>query len=131
MPRIYFGMVDVRDLADLQIRVMQDEAAKMQRFLATGGEVLSMLDVALMLRRIIGKTANRVPAKQYPDWVVRLSALFNAQAKVILPQLGVIRRSSSEKARSLLRWRPRSYDETVTDTARSLVRQGIVKSDPA
>src|ERR1700734_2724980 len=33
-PRIYFGGVDVRDVADLHIRAMTDPVAKGQRFLA-------------------------------------------------------------------------------------------------
>ncbi|MGC1944765.1 MAG: aldehyde reductase, partial [Candidatus Acidiferrales bacterium] len=33
-PRLYFGVVDVRDVADLHIRAMTDPAAKGERFLA-------------------------------------------------------------------------------------------------
>lgn len=127
VPRIYFGIVDVRDLADLHIRAMQADAAKGQRFLAVGDGVVSLLDVATMLRRHLSTAASRVPARQFPDWLLRLMALFSPQAKATLPQLGVVRRSTSAKARNLLGWQPRPYEQTITDTAESLIRYGVVK----
>ena len=36
-PRIYFGVVDVRDVADLQLRAMTHPAAKSERFIAVSG----------------------------------------------------------------------------------------------
>ena len=37
-PRLYFGIVDVRDVADLHIRAMTGPAAKGERFLAVAGD---------------------------------------------------------------------------------------------
>jgi dihydroflavonol-4-reductase len=126
VPRVYFGIVDVRDLADLHVRVMHAEAAKGQRFIAVGGGAVSMLDVATMLRRHLGASAKRVPTRQFPDWLLRLLARFNPEAKSTLPQLGVIRQSTAEKARRLLGWESRPYEQTIADTADSLIRYGIV-----
>ena len=42
-PRLYFGVVDVRDVADLHIRAMTDPAAKGERFLAVAGDFMSIL----------------------------------------------------------------------------------------
>ncbi|PZU07808.1 aldehyde reductase [Sphingomonas sp.] len=127
VPRIYFGMVDVRDLADLHVRALAADAARGQRFLAIGGGVVSMLDVAKMLRKHLGASARRVPRRQFPDWLLRIVARFNPQAKASLPQLGVIRRSTNKKARRLLEWQPRPYEQTIADTADSLIRYGIVE----
>jgi dihydroflavonol-4-reductase len=88
VPRIYFGMVDVRDLADLHIRAMESDAAKGQRFLGVGGDVVSLLDVAAMARHHLAAAASRAPTRQFPDWLLRVMALFNAQAKATLPQRG-------------------------------------------
>jgi nucleoside-diphosphate-sugar epimerase len=48
-PRLYFGMVDVRDVADLHLRAMTTPAAKGERFLAVAGECVSMFEVAKVL----------------------------------------------------------------------------------
>lgn len=129
VPRIYFGIVDVRDLADLHIRAMQTDAARGQRFVAVGDGVVSLLDVARMLRRHFGASASRIPARQYPDWLLRLLAPFSPEAKATLPQLGIVRRSTSAKARNLLGWQPRPYAQTIADTADSLIRHTDVKLD--
>ena len=60
-PRLYFGVVDVRDVADLHIRAMTHPAAKGERFLAIAGDFLSMLDIAKVLKRRMGAAAKRVP----------------------------------------------------------------------
>ena len=73
-PRIYFGVVDVRDVADLHVRAMTHPAAKGERFIAVSGDSISMVDIARMLRARLGVSAKRVPRFQLPDWVVRLAA---------------------------------------------------------
>jgi dihydroflavonol-4-reductase len=129
VPRLYFGMVDVRDLADLHLRAMQSDAAKGQRFLAVGGDVISLFDVARMLRQHLGAAASKVPNQEFPDDLVRAMAASNPQAKGALPQLGIIRRSTSDKARRLLGWHARPYEDTIIDTARSLIRHGVVREE--
>ena len=45
-PQLYFGVVDVRDVADLHLRAMTNPAAKGERFIAVSGDAMSMLDIA-------------------------------------------------------------------------------------
>jgi nucleoside-diphosphate-sugar epimerase len=51
-PRLYFGVVDVRDVADLHLRCMTHPAAKGERFIATAGDSLSVRELALALRSV-------------------------------------------------------------------------------
>jgi dihydroflavonol-4-reductase len=126
-PRIYFGAVDVRDVAYLQLRAMTDPAAKGERFLAVAGECMSMLDIAKVLKARMGEAAKRVPARQLPDWLLRVASLFDPAVKLILPELGKIKSASNEKARRVLGWVPRSNEESIVATAESLVRLGLLK----
>jgi dihydroflavonol-4-reductase len=48
-PRLYFGLVDVRDLADLHLWAMNHPAAG-ERFTAATDESLWLVDVARILR---------------------------------------------------------------------------------
>jgi dihydroflavonol-4-reductase len=116
----------VRDLAELHLMAMTNPAAASERFIAVSGEPISMLDIAKMLRRRLGDRASRTPTRQAPDLVIRLLALRDPQLKVMAPQLGVVRRSTSAKAQRLLGWKPRPIEETIVDTAESLIRLGIV-----
>jgi len=129
-PQLYFGAVDVRDVADLHIRAMTHPAAKGERFLAVAGDFMSMLDIAKILKARMGATAKRVPTRQLPNWLVRLAALRDPAIKLILPELGKKKNATNEKATRLLGWTPRSNEESLVATAESLVRLGLLKDSP-
>jgi dihydroflavonol-4-reductase len=127
-PRIYFGIVDVRDVADLHLRAMTHPAAKGERFIAVSGDSISMVDIARMLRAQLGPSARGVPRFQLPDWLVRLAAKRDPSVRQVLPLLGEIRNASSEKAKRVLGWTPRSNEEAIVATAESLIRFGLFKA---
>lgn len=129
-PQIYFGIVDVRDVADLHIRAMTHPAAKGERFIALAGDFMSILDIAKVLKARMGPAAKRVPARQLPNWLVRLASLRDPAVKQILPELGKIKNATNEKARRLLGWTPRSSDDAIVATAESLLRLGLLKDSP-
>jgi nucleoside-diphosphate-sugar epimerase len=123
-PRLYFGVVDVRDVADLHVRAMTHPAAKGERFLAVAGDCMSILEIAKVLRRRMGASARKVPRFQLPDWLVRIAAIRNSAVKQVLPELGKVKNSTNEKARRVLGWTPRSNEESIVAAAESLVRLG-------
>jgi len=126
-PRLYFGVVDVRDVADLHIRAMTSPAAKGERFLAVAGDFMSMVGIAKVLKEGMGAAAKRVPTRQLPNWLVRLASLRDPAVKLITPELGKVKNATNEKARRLLGWAPRSNQEALVATAESLVRLGLLK----
>jgi nucleoside-diphosphate-sugar epimerase len=128
-PRIHFGIVDVRDVADLHIRAMTNPAAKGERFLAIAGESMWMLDIAKVLRSRMGDAAAKVPRRQLPNWLVRLAALRNRELRQLAPQLGKMRHATSAKATRVLGWVPRSSEDAIVATAESLLRLGLVKKN--
>jgi dihydroflavonol-4-reductase len=125
-PQLYFGVVDVRDVADLHLRAMTSLAARGERFIAVAGECMSMLDIAKELKARLGDAAKNVPTRQLPNWLVRLAARFDPGLQQLLPLLGKIRDATSEKAERVLGWRPRSREDAVVATAESLLALGIV-----
>jgi nucleoside-diphosphate-sugar epimerase len=127
LPKLLFGAVDVRDVADLHIRAMTYTAASGERFLAITGDFVSMFDIAKLLKRRMGAAAKRVPTRQLPNWLVRLASLRDPAVKQILPELGKVRNATNEKARRMLGWTPRSNEESIIATAESLVRLGLLK----
>jgi nucleoside-diphosphate-sugar epimerase len=130
-PKIYFGAVDVRDVADMHLRAMTNPAAKGERFLCVSGNFLSMLDIATILKRNLGLRASRVPTRQLPNWLVRLASLRDPAVKQILPELGKTKNATNEKARRLLGWNPRTNEEAIVATAESLLALGLLKQSAA
>jgi len=126
-PKITFGLVDVRDVADLHLRAMTDPAAKGERFLAVAGDFLTFVQIATTLKARMGDAARRVPKTELPDWLLRMVALFNPEVRQILPELGKPKNATSAKAKRVLGWNPRSNVASLTATAESLVRLGMLK----
>ncbi len=125
-PRLWFGGVDVRDVADLHLRAMTNPAAKGERFLAVAGDFVSMVEMARMLKGRMGAAAKKVPSREMPDLLVRLFALAKPEARQIVPELGKRKNATSAKAQTMLGWQPRSLEDSLVATAESLVRLGLV-----
>jgi nucleoside-diphosphate-sugar epimerase len=117
-PRLYFGVVDVRDVADLHLRAMTHPAAKGERFLAVSGDFMSIAEIG----NVLG-----MKSRELPDWLVRAAALFDPALKTITPELGMVKNATSEKAQRVLGWSPRSREEAIASTAESLAALGLVK----
>jgi len=122
IPNISLGIVDVRDVADLHLRAMVSAAAKGQRYLALAGGTLSLPQIAKLLKRELSGDTKNTSTKVMPDWLVRIAALFNKKAKAIVPLLGIYRNASNQKAKNQLGWQPRSNEDAILATAKSLLK---------
>jgi nucleoside-diphosphate-sugar epimerase len=127
LPRLSFGLVDVRDVADLHVMAMTHPAAKGERFLAVAGEPVWIADVARIMKTRLGDAARRVPTRQLPDWLMRVLSVFVPAVRANVGSLGKFRRMSNAKARQVLGWQPRSNEDTILATAESLVRLGLLR----
>ena len=126
-PRLVFGVVDVRDVADLHLRAMTSPAAKGERFLAVAGDFMSIREMAQVLKDRLGAAARRVPTRQLPNWLVRVASLADPAVKQIIPELGKAKNATNEKARRVLGWAPRSREEALVASAESLLQLGLLK----
>lgn len=122
LPRMSFPIVDVRDVADLHVRALTAETAAGQRYIASG-PVLWMTDIANVIREEFPAMAARLPRRKLPNWLVRLSALFDPVTRSRLFELGKYRLVSSSKALRDFNWEPRPIAETIRDTVVSLERR--------
>jgi nucleoside-diphosphate-sugar epimerase len=122
IPNMTLNIVDVRDLVDLHIRAMTCEAANGERFLALSDGVMTLPEIAAFLKSHLGEKGDKISTRKMPDWLVEIAALFNPQAKALVPMLSRYRDASNEKAKGLLGWQPRSKEEALLATADSLFK---------
>ena len=130
VPRLGFTLVDVRDVADLELRAMTDPAAGGQRFIAAT-EFFWMAEIGAVLRKRLGEKAAKVPTRTIPNFVVRGIALFDPGIRSVVGGLGQRTELSSEKARTSLGWAPRPMEDTIAETGDSLIRHGLVGTKAA
>ena len=125
-PDIGFGVVDVRDVADLHVRALKAPGLAGERFIASG-RFMKLREIADVLRERLGPEASKVTTRNVPDWLVRIVARFNPLARAVVGELGSVRNQDASHARAVLGWTPRREEESIVDTARCLIDLGLVK----
>ena len=139
VPQYGTGMVDARDVADLHIRAMESPAANGQRYLAISGrsnevdsedsvcEFVNMLESGDILRKgLPAEKTGKIPTRTLPNFVMRAAGYFDPVVGVCLPDLGKELAGSFAKAKKELGWEPRTIDEALLSSAKSLIEFGVV-----
>ncbi|UPK43960.1 MULTISPECIES: SDR family oxidoreductase [Paenibacillus] len=121
VPKIYSDYVDVRDVAELHILAMVRPEASGERFIASSAENLSTLEIANILRENLGEDAINVPKGELPNSIVRVAAIFNPKLRMIATLLGKDMSTSNQKAKRILGWTPRSAEEAIIATGKSMM----------
>jgi nucleoside-diphosphate-sugar epimerase len=126
-PKVAYGLVDVRDVADLHVRAMTAPEAAGERFLAIGEDFRWIRELGEWLRDALPQRAKKIPKRELPSPLVRVASLFDGSLRQLTPELGVRKRATNEKARRLLGWSPRGDRDAVVATAESLLALGLVE----
>ncbi|MGZ5240896.1 MAG: NAD-dependent epimerase/dehydratase family protein [Caldimonas sp.] len=125
-PDIGFGVVDVRDVADLHVRALKAPGMAGKRFIASG-RFMKLREIADVLRAELGPQARKVTTRNVPDWLVRVMARFNPLARAVVGELGSVRNLDASHAKAVLGWAARPVEQSIVETARCLLDLGIVK----
>jgi len=125
-PQLYFGVVDVRDVADAHLLAMTHPKAAGERFLAVAPPEMSILDMAKALHAKVPELAKKVTTREVPNFLVRLVALWDGQAALITSELGKRKKVTSDKLKSTLGWQPISAADALAASAVSLDKLGMV-----
>jgi dihydroflavonol-4-reductase len=129
LPRLGFSFIDVRDVAALEVSAMTAADAAGQRLIAAG-QFLWLSQVAAILREQLGRDARKVPRRSVPDVLVRVMARFDPEVRSVVGELGQKTTYSLENAKRRVGWTPRPIEETIVDTARSLLRNSAPAPAP-
>jgi nucleoside-diphosphate-sugar epimerase len=125
-PDVGFGIIDVRDVADLHYRALTAPGIRDERYVCSG-PFLKMIDVANILTANLGEQARKVPTRRMPDWLLKTFAIFRPELKQLVAELGNVRGGDSRHAMETLGWTMRTPEEAVLAAAHSLIERGIVK----
>jgi len=127
-PQLQYGVVDVRDVADLHLRAMTNPKAKGERFLAISPPSMTIQQMSITLRERMGNAARRSPTRVVPNFLIKALALFDPQVANVVSELGKLKEMSNEKAKTVLGWQPRTAADALVTTAESLIELGLVKA---
>ena len=123
MPRLGFSLVDVRDVADLELKAMTAPEAGGERFIAAT-RFLWMAEIGDVLRERLGEAASKVPTRTVAKSSRARHGALRPRHSLVVGGLGKRTELSSEKAKGSLGWAPRPIDDTIAETGESLIRHG-------
>jgi nucleoside-diphosphate-sugar epimerase len=127
IPNIPLNIVDVRDVADLHVRAMTTPQAAGQRFIASADGEISLPEIAALLKAKKPGISQKIPAGTMPNWVLRIAALFNPQAKQALLLTTVNRRIDNTKAKKILGWTPIADKEAaILAAVDTMIKFGMI-----
>lgn len=128
IPNMGISVTDVRDVAKAHVLAIEAPAERIrgERF-PTSVKFLWIREMAEVIRQRAPDLAGKVPKRPMPDWLVSILALFMPEMKQIKPELGNVRDVSGKHTEEVLGFQFISAEQTLVDTARSLVEHKIVK----
>lgn len=124
-PRLFFSVVDVRDVAKMHRLALESAEPSGGRYLGVS-ETLRLVDIARRIREKLGRAARKVPSRELPDFVVRLVALFDPTGRATLPDLGFELRVDNLRTRHALKMDFIPVTESAPAMATSLIELGAV-----
>jgi nucleoside-diphosphate-sugar epimerase len=124
LPRLGFSLVDVRDVAALELLAMTSPEAGGKRFIATD-QFLWMGEIADVLRERLGEDASKVPTRTAPNLLIKAVGLFDPSVRSFTDDLGKRTEFSNQRARDL-GWTPRPVGDSIAETAQSLKEHGVL-----
>jgi dihydroflavonol-4-reductase len=107
---INFGIVDVRDVAEIEVQALTNEKANGKRFILSGGKCLSLAEIAVLLKENLGEKAEKIEIREIPP----------------KGDAGVVRNASNERAVQTFGWKPIPTVTTLVESAESLFKVGKV-----
>lgn len=116
-PPMNLPSVDVRDVAMMHVAAIETEAAKGERF-AASVEAIRFLDAAKILHK--WDPTLKTPTREAPGWLLRVLALFMADAKTVVPNLGRNLDVSGAKAETTFGFKFRPLDAAFVASAEAI-----------
>jgi dihydroflavonol-4-reductase len=122
--RLNMGLVDVRDVASALILAMTTPEAAGNRFTVPTATMWVKEIANILSKQYAGRY--KIPTIQFPVFLVRILALFDKKIAVVALDLNWDYELSNEKSKRVLKWNPRSAQESILSMAESLIEQGFV-----
>jgi len=117
LPRAYSVMSDVRDVAAIHVAALENEKANGQRFIVTSEKPHAIQEIAHILK---SKGYDKVSTRLAPTFLLKFMAVFNDEAKGMLPFIGNTIEADVSNTMRTFNWKPVPFEKTVLDAANSV-----------
>lgn len=129
VPKMMFGVIDVRDCARAHIIAMTSPKAPGNRYLAIT-DCYWMDDMARLLHEEFRPLGYKVPTTVAPKVMIKIASWFDGTLKFILPFLNKDIKLDNSKIKDHFGMQFEDFKKSVIDMAYSLIERGFVKKTP-
>lgn len=126
-PQLSYGIIDVRDVADAHIAAMTNPKAAGERFIVRSPHDYTVAEMSKILHQRLPEVAKKAPTREVPNFVVKLVSLWDAEAALIVSDLGKRTKASNNKAKTILGLQFHDEGDCLQATAEALAKFGLVK----
>ncbi|CAH3043221.1 unnamed protein product [Pocillopora meandrina] len=129
VPKMMFGVIDVRDCARAHIIAMTSPKAPGNIYLAIT-DCYWMDDMARLLHEEFRPLGYKVPTTVAPKVMIKIASWFDGTLKFILPFLNKDIKLDNSKIKDHFGMQFEDFKKSVIDMAYSLIERGFVKKTP-
>jgi len=126
IPKVNWGIVDVRDVALAHVLALESPKTEGQRYICCGEDHLWFEEIAKILRDEFSKYGYKITDSKVKYCSVKLVSLFNSGAKAILPFWNKNPRFVNKKIKEQLGINFISGKESIIKMGYSLIENGVV-----
>ena len=116
---------DVKDVAKAHVACIGNTKVGGRR-LIVGKEVKKLIELSQIMAEAMPEYTKKLPKKELPNFVVKLISFFDSSAKTMIPDLGITMQTDTSYAEDLLRLKFNPAKGCISETAKSVVRLGLV-----
>ncbi|MCG8699046.1 MAG: NAD-dependent epimerase/dehydratase family protein, partial [Bacteroidales bacterium] len=111
------NMSDVRDVAKIQVKALENKAATGQRIIVATETAQSFQEITALLN---ANGYEKVGTKVIPNFMVKFLANFNSEMKGMMPYVGKKYQGDITNTKNIFNWSPVPFEKMVLDTAESV-----------
>lgn len=119
LPKVIINMSDVRDIAAIHVKALENDNAIGKRFIVSTEKPYSFKDMAQILK---SNGYDKVSTKVAPSFLLKFMANFNKDLKGSKPFIGNTFSGDVSETMKTFNWKPIPIKKTVMDTAESVMQ---------
>ncbi|MDA9596653.1 NAD-dependent epimerase/dehydratase family protein [Candidatus Pelagibacter sp.] len=116
---------DVKDVAKAHVACIGNTKVGGRR-LIVGKEVKKLIELSQIMAEAMPEYTKKLPKKELPNFMVKLISLFDSSAKTLIPDLEIVMQTDTTYAEELLGIKFNPAKGCISETAKSVVRLGLV-----
>jgi dihydroflavonol-4-reductase len=116
---------DVKDVAKSHVACIGNRKVGGRR-LIVGKEVKKLIELSQIMAEAMPEYAKKLPKKELPNFMVKLISYLDSSAKTMIPDLEIVMQTDTTYSEELLGLKFKSAKDCMSETARSVVRLGLV-----